>query len=151
MLDSVRVLAEPEITAPSADLVARGRGARMGWLCLGLVLVGIGFIGIFVPLLPTTDFLLLALPCFARSSPRLESWLINHPRFGPPLRAWRAHKAVPRHAKIAACCGMALGYAMFWWLVRPRAVVALAVGMALLSCAFWIVRRPSPPKEAGEP
>lgn len=126
-------------------LVARGRAARIGWLCAGLVLVGIGFVGIFVPLLPTTDFLLLALPCFARSSPRLESWLLNHPRFGPPLRAWRLHRAVPRHAKIAACGGMALGYGLFYWLAHPRLGVALAVAGAILSCAFWVVRRPSPP------
>jgi uncharacterized protein len=131
--------------AAPADLVARGRAARMAWLCAGLVLVGIGFVGLFVPLLPTTDFLLLALPCFARSSPRLESWLLNHPRFGAPLRAWRAHGAVPVHAKIAACLGMAFGYGVFFWLVRPRAVVALAVGMAMLSCAIWVVRRPAPP------
>ena len=131
-------LAEP-------DLVARGRAARMAWLCAGLVLVGIGFVGLFVPLLPTTDFLLLALPCFARSSPRLESWLLNHPRFGAPLRAWKAHSAVTTHVKIAACAGMAFGYGVFLYLARPRWMIALAVGMAMLSCALWVARRPSPP------
>lgn len=115
----------------------------MGWLVLGCVLVGIGLVGIVVPLLPTVDFMILALPCFARSSPRLEAWLLNHPRWGAPLRAWRDHKAVSRHAKMAACGGMAVGYALFWLAVRPRPLVALAVAMALVSCALWIVRRPS--------
>lgn len=117
----------------------------MAWLCAGLALVAIGFVGLFVPLLPTTDFLLLALPCFARSSPRLERWLLDHPRFGPPLRAWKAHRAVPRHAKIAACIGMSLGYGLFCWLARPRLAVAAAVGLAMLSCAIWVLRRPTPP------
>ncbi len=128
-----------------ADPVARGRGARLAWLCAGLLLVGIGFVGLFVPLLPTTDFVLLALPCFARSSPRLESWLLNHPRFGAPLRAWKAHRAVPTHAKIAACLGMSLGYGLFCYLARPRLMIALAVGTAMLSCAIWGARRPAPP------
>ncbi len=116
---------------------------RVGWLVLGLVLVGIGIIGIFVPLLPTTDFMLLALPCFARSSPRLERWLVEHKVFGPPIRAWQRHRAIPRHAKMAACGGMALGFALFWWPVHPRGWVLLVVAGLLLSCAGWIVRRPS--------
>src|SRR3546814_5197123 len=58
-----------------------------GWLMLGFIWVGIGAVGAFVPLLPTTIFIILALGCFARSSPRLEHWLLNHERFGPALRA----------------------------------------------------------------
>jgi len=135
----------PALADPSAeDILARGRAARLGWLAVGLVLVGIGFVGIFVPLLPTTDFLILALPCFARSSPRLEAWLLDHPRFGPGLRAWRTERAVPRHAKIAACAGMALGYALFWIHLRPGWAVSLAVALAMLACAAWVVSRPAP-------
>lgn len=126
------------------DLLRRGRVARLFWLGLGLLLVGVGFVGIFVPLLPTTDFLLLALPCFARSSPRLEAWLLNHPRFGPDLRAWREKRAVPRHAKVMACLGMSVGYAVFWLHVRPGWAVSLAIGAFLLFWAMWIARRPEP-------
>ena len=117
-------------------------GARGFWLGLGLVLVAIGFVGLFVPLLPTTDFLLLALPCFARSSPRLESWLRYHPRFGPTLRAWQETGAVPRHAKIAACFGMAAGFTMFCWFVRPPTWGAVSIGGLLLASCAWIARRP---------
>lgn len=134
------VLAE----ASHGDLLRRGRAARAGWLVLGLMLVAIGFIGIFVPLLPTTDFLLLALPCFARSSPRLEAWLLNHPRLGPGLRAWRRERAVPRHAKIAACISMAVGFGLFWLHVRPNPLLAGAVAAIMLFWATWIVRRPEP-------
>jgi uncharacterized membrane protein YbaN (DUF454 family) len=136
---------------PSADrpplapaLLARSRVSRALWMALGWMLVGVGFVGLFVPLLPTTDFLILALPCFARSSVRLEHWLLDHPRVGPPLRAWRAERAIPRHAKIAACGGIALGFASFCALVRPGALPAIAVALLLLACAAWIVSRPSP-------
>lgn len=126
----------------NTDLLRRGRATRAGWLMLGLILVAFGFIGIFVPLLPTTSFMILALPCFARSSPRLEAWLLNHPRFGPGVRAWRAEGAVPRHAKIAACIGMALGFGLFWLHVRPGLLLSLAIGAFMLFWAIWIVRRP---------
>lgn len=136
----------PEVAKaePTPDLLKSGRMARSAWLALGLALVAVGFVGIFVPLLPTTDFMLLALPCFARSSPRLEAWLLNHPRFGPSLRAWRQERAVPRHAKIAACIGMTLGFALFWFHVHPRPLTATAIGAFMLFWAFWIFRRPEP-------
>lgn len=140
--------AKPALTQaePPGDLLRRGRVARSFWLCLGLLLVGVAFVGMFVPLLPTVDFLILALPCFARSSPRLEAWLLNHPRFGPSLRAWREQRAVPRHAKIAACVGMALGYAIFWLHVRPGWGWSLAVAAMMLASAAWVVSRPAPRK-----
>ena len=134
--------AEPD-TTPEV-LLRRGRTARLAWLSLGLALVGIGVVGIFVPLLPTTDFMILALPCFARSSPRLESWLLNHPRFGPGLRAWREQRAIPRHAKIASCIGMTVGFVSFCLLARPGVVVALPVAVIMIGAAIWIWRRREP-------
>lgn len=120
------------------------RSLRTGWLVLGLILVGLGFVGAFVPLMPTTIFLILAAACFTRSSPRLEGWLLNHPRFGATLRAWRAEGAVPRRAKIAACLGMAAGYGLFWLVVRPGLWLGLAVAAVMAACALFVVSRPSP-------
>lgn len=136
--------ASPERTDTTDDLLKRGRVARMAWLTLGLALVGVGIVGIFVPLLPTTDFMILALPCFARSSPRLEAWLLNHPRFGPSLRAWRAERAIPRHAKIASWIGMAVGFTSFCLLARPSLMLAIPVAAVLLGCAIWVGRRREP-------
>jgi len=69
-------------------------------LC-GLISVGLGIAGIFLPLLPTTPFLLLAAACFLRGSPRLYDWLLNHRRLGPYLRQYREHRAIPRQTKLA--------------------------------------------------
>jgi uncharacterized membrane protein YbaN (DUF454 family) len=69
-------------------------------LC-GMVAVGLGAAGIFLPLLPTTPFLILAAACFSRSSDRLYNWLITHKRFGRYIRQYREHKAISRQAKLA--------------------------------------------------
>lgn len=125
-------------------MLARSRMVRALWMTLGWALVAIGFVGLFVPLLPTTDFLILALPCFARSSTRLEGWLLDHPRVDPQLRAWRAERAIPRHAKIAACVGIAAGYGIFCLVAHPGRLVAILVAAAMIASAVWIVRRPLP-------
>lgn len=67
----------------------------IGWLCVGLA-----FVGTFVPGIPTTIFLIVALWAFAKSSKKFHSWLLNHKRFGPILHNWESHKVVPRKAKI---------------------------------------------------
>jgi uncharacterized membrane protein YbaN (DUF454 family) len=123
---------------------AASRAARPLWLGLGLVFVGLGFVGALLPLMPTTVFLILAVGCFARSSPRLEAWLLNHARFGPTLRAWRANGAIGRRAKALACGGMALGYLLFWLAVRPGLTIALVVGAAMAACAAFVLSRPAP-------
>ncbi len=118
--------------------------ARGAWLVLGIASVGLGLIGAVLPLLPTTIFLILAAGCFARSSPRLEAWLLDHPRFGASLRAWRAEKAIGPRAKAAACGGMALGYAVFFVSVRPGTGLALLVAVGLAACAGYVLTRPTP-------
>lgn len=118
--------------------------ARLCWLVLGLVFVGLGVIGAFVPLMPTTIFLILATGCFARSSPRLESWLLHHPRFGPSLQAWRRDRAIPPKAKRAACAGMALGFIVFALAAHPHVWLATTVALSLAGCASYILTRPQP-------
>ena len=69
-------------------------------LFAGILSVGLAIVGIVLPLLPTTPFLLLAAACFARSSDRLYRWLITHKQFGPYIENYRTHRAIPRRAKI---------------------------------------------------
>lgn len=133
-----------ERPAPDRRLLTPWRGL---WFCLGLILTAIGVVGAVVPLLPTTGPLILALACFARSSPRLEAWLLDHPRFGPVLRAWREHRTVPVSAKFFACAGMGLGFVTFWLWTRPPALATGAVAGALILCAAYVVSRQSPPSK----
>ena len=116
---------------------------RIPYICLGWLMLVFGLIGAFVPLMPTTIFLILASWFFARSSPRLEAWLLSHPRFGATLRAWKETGAVPRGAKATACIGMTTGFALFWIGVHPSLWLALAVAAALLASALYVVTRPT--------
>ncbi|WP_026615711.1 YbaN family protein [Ensifer aridi] len=119
---------------------------RLVLLGLAWTMVGLGIAGIFLPLLPTTPFLLLAAWLFSRCSPRLERWLIDHPLFGRPLRDWRQHGAISRRAKRWAISLMGLGFALFWLRLAPSASMATAVAAIMLATGAFIVSRPEPPK-----
>ena len=111
---------------------------------LGLVLLALGLIGIVVPLMPTTIFLILAAWCFARSSKRAEAWLLNHRLLGPAVVAWRQNGAIARRHKIMAVTGMAAGFVLFAVAAHPGLWLALGVGAALLACALFVISRPEP-------
>lgn len=113
---------------------------RLLYLGLGFASVGLGALGVVLPLLPTVPFMLLAAFFFARSSPRLEAWIVGHPRFGPHVSAWRERGAISRSGKRAAFAAFAISAALglallpFPWLLAPL-VAALAGGS-------WIATRP---------
>lgn len=90
---------------------------------LGLILVALGIIGIVLPVMPTTIFFILALTCFTRSSPALEQWLLNHPRYGVTLQQWQAHKVVPVKAKCYAAIGMLIGFTFLLYSADRKSVV----------------------------
>lgn len=115
---------------------------RLLFAALGCLFVALGVVGAFLPLLPTTPFLILAAGCFARSSPRLEAWLLDHPRFGGTLRAWRERGAIPRRAKVIAGLGMAGGYAAFLLTARPSVALALVVAVVMVGAAGYVLTRP---------
>lgn len=90
---------------------------------LGCIFVALGMIGAVLPVMPTTIFLILALACFSRSSPRLERWLLEHKKFGPILIAWQTHHIVPNKAKLLAAAGMLIG--IYFLLLSSAPMVAL--------------------------
>ena len=74
----------------------------MAYLALGYTSFVLGFIGIFLPILPTTPFMIVALWAFSKGSEKMHQWLLNHPRFGSSLQQWEAHKVIPIKAKVTA-------------------------------------------------
>ncbi|HWV12881.1 MAG TPA: YbaN family protein [Sphingobium sp.] len=113
---------------------------RTLYLSAGFLSIGLGALGIFLPLLPTVPFMILAAFCFARSSPALEARLLGHPQFGPHIRRWRDGGAISRRGKRAALAAfafsavLALIFATFPWSFLPLA--------AALIGGTWIWTRP---------
>ncbi|MEO8705635.1 MAG: YbaN family protein [Kofleriaceae bacterium] len=121
-----------------------GRAARIGYLVLGTVCVGLGIIGAFLPVMPTTVFLLVAVWAYSKSSARLERWLIEHPRFGKRIRDWREHHTIPLPVKLTAWSSMAASFAVM--LVLHASVIALvSAGTFMAIGAVYIATRPSRP------
>lgn len=111
------------------------------WLCIaaGLVCVGLGIIGAFVPVLPTTPFLLLASWAFVRSEPRLHRWLLALPGCGPLVREWEERRTVSRGAKRAAyiTVTVAIGLSLaFGNLSRPLMGLLLGLGLVGLTVVW---------------
>jgi uncharacterized membrane protein YbaN (DUF454 family) len=115
------------------------------WTAGGVVSFGVGAVGVFLPLLPTVPFMLLAAFCFARGSEAFHRWLLAHPRFGPPVRDWRANGAISRRGKRAAVAAMAASLGISFLLGVPAH--GLAIQAAVLACvlAFILTRPDGPP------
>ena len=109
----------------------------------GLLAVGLGVLGIVLPVLPTTPLVILAAACFARSYRPFHEWLLAHRLFGPTLREWHEHRSIPRRTKLTAIVMMAvtLGASIVLaveatWLKALLAAFGLGLG-------YWMYRLPS--------
>ena len=114
---------------------------RALWLGLGLVCVALGTIGIFLPLLPTTIFLIIAAYAFARSSERLHSWLLSNKVFGPLIKDWQDHGRIRRSAKFMALISMAVIVLLSLGFGAPTYVIGLQA-VILIPVAVFIFSRP---------
>ncbi|PPE70681.1 YbaN family protein [Caldimonas thermodepolymerans] len=108
------------------------------WRLLAVLALVAGAIGVFVPVLPTVPFILVAAWAGSRGWPALERWLLDHARFGPAIRDWRHRGAVPRRAKWYATLAMTGSGLMIWWFPLPLWVQAgVCVVMACVACWLW--------------
>ena len=109
------------------------------YLAGGLIAVGLGAIGAFLPIMPTVPFLLLAVYCFARSNPEWERRILDHPNWGPQVRDWRERRAISRRAKTMAIGAMIVGAVFTWYtLGHPWYWVSIAI---LVIAGSWIATR----------
>lgn len=128
--------AEPNLRYDS-ERMKRHLYLLCGWAALAL-----GAVGALLPLLPTVPFVILAAFCFARSSPKLEQWLLNHRHFGAHIAAWRDKGAISKRGKKAALLTFIFSimisaiFAPWPWVLAPVA--------ALMISGTWIWTRPEP-------
>lgn len=123
---------------------SKGVGLRRGaWAVLAWLSIAVGTIGIFLPLLPTTPFILLAAWAAPKASPRLHHWLHTHPQFGPILQAWRDEGAVPPAARITAGIMLILSWSLLVWLRVPTFALWLT-GLLFAGVMAFLMTRPNP-------
>ena len=113
---------------------------RTLYLTCGFVALGLGAVGVILPLLPTVPFMILAAFCFARSSPALEARLLNHRHFGIHIRRWRERGAISRRGKQAALVAFAAS-AVMGMILTPLPWALIPVAVALIG-GRWIWTRP---------
>jgi uncharacterized membrane protein YbaN (DUF454 family) len=115
---------------------------RALWTALGAVALALGALGVALPLLPTTPFVIVAALAFGRGSPRLRRWLLRHRRFGPAIRDWEARGAIARPAKRLACAAMAAALALSALIGLPGHVLAIQAA-CLGGAAAFVLTRPA--------
>ena len=109
----------------------------LGWVCVSLA-----FVGVFVPGIPTTIFLIIALWAFTKTSKKLRYWLLHHKRFGPILSNWQEHKVVPLRAKILMVTFMILSVILFHYSLQNLYLTAVLI-VILGFVARYVISLPS--------
>jgi len=114
---------------------------RLLWNAAGLFFVALGYIGVLVPGVPTTIFLIIATWCFTKGSPKFHSWLVNHPTFGSVITDWYEKRVFPRCARWAMMSVMLLSLTIMWftnvsvWVIATTAIIMAGV-------VVWAYRYP---------
>jgi len=118
---------------------------RLLWNIFGFICVALGVIGIVLPLLPTTPFLLLAAFAFARGSDRFSIWLLGHPVLGPPIKNWQDHRIIPVRAKILAIVFMGTALLISYLLAVPNYVLGIQA-LVMIPVSIFLLTRASEPR-----
>lgn len=116
--------------------------SRTGFRVLAYCSLGFALIGVVLPLVPTTPFVILAAWFASKGSPAFALWLEQHPRFGPAIDQWRRRGAIPLKAKVLAWSMMATSWAMLLFMGASGLVLAIS-GVFLLAVAGYMLSRPS--------
>lgn len=119
--------------------------ARVTWFVIGIAALALGAVGVVLPLLPTTPFVLVAAFAFAQSNERMHSWLLEHNIFGQLIVDWRRYGAISRRAKFVSVLSM-VAVLVISALHDVSASVLVVQAIVLSACALFIVSRPGPPE-----
>jgi uncharacterized membrane protein YbaN (DUF454 family) len=137
---------------PGAPRGALDQAQRWIWFGLGWVFVGLGLLGVVLPVLPTTPFLIVALWAFSRSSRRFHDWLYHHRVFGPSLQRWRRHRVVPPRVKAVAALSMLASLAWVTFGLRaPWYGVAGMLALVAASLTLLVILPSHPPDRRDQP
>ncbi len=131
-----------------SDRLSRSRVLRVIYTVLGLVSLGLGFIGVGVLGIPTFDFILLAAFFFAMGNERLHQWIITHRLFGPMITNYRAGKGFTRRMKITGVVAVIVSFALTIGLAVHNPYVAVGLVTLALGICWYIVSRPTAELEA---
>tara|TARA_E500000318_G_scaffold37210_1_gene35962 strand:- start:977 stop:1399 length:423 start_codon:yes stop_codon:yes gene_type:complete len=132
LLGRTAFFSEREVGMKASQIVFAGLGAS---------LLPVALAGLVLPLLPGTPLLILSAFCFARASPQLEAWLVNHRRLGPPIQEWRIHGAIPWSTKMVATAAIGSSFA---WMLASNAPLAgkIIAALVMLAATGFIWSRP---------
>jgi len=116
---------------------------RLLWIIAGSISLTLGIIGIFLPLLPTTPFLLLTAACYARGSSRLHNWLLNNKMWGKYIRNYREGKGIPARSKVLALTllWLTIGFSIFY--VIPILIVKIILLVIAILVSIYIMSLPT--------
>lgn len=136
-----------EERAPRTAADERRIAPHRRWFMLGLgwIFFGLGLLGLALPLLPTTPFMLLALWAFSIGSQRFHDWLYHHPFFGPPLQRFRRDRVVPLWTKLLAVSSMATSFLYVWLGTDAPWWALVAMAALMLAGVAYIARFPIRP------
>lgn len=113
------------------------------FMLIGYLAFGLGFIGIFLPILPTTPFMIVALWAFSKGNKKMHSWLLNHPKFGNSLQQWESHQIIPLKAKLTALgfISLSAGYLILFSEISIYIRIIAVISMAYV--IIYVLTRPS--------
>lgn len=116
---------------------------KVFYFILGWVFFVIGAIGVVLPVLPTTPFMILALWAFAKSSKRFYRWLYHHELFGPLLQKWQQHRVIPLPAKVLSVSMMLASFAYLVFIRHLNVYILIVIAVLMLYGVWFILTKPS--------
>ncbi len=140
----------PVAEAPASRLHSSRTVRWLLWMAGTLALL-LGIVGAFLPVLPTTPFVLLAAACYAKASERFHRKLLTHRHFGPVIREWEEYGAIPMRTKKVAIGMMTLSIAVSIWVVREHLWLQVMLAFIAVTVGTWMWKRPSRDAEASRP